>query len=338
MLEAEIFRYQESFDYFYLLGLCCLHTGDFGGAFTYLSRAKNIKFKEPGPLLGLAALYLRRGETDRSLDLYLEIQDADEKNAIVRRGLKIIRRYGGTEELSAWLEAGKLTGLYPSFPAPRRTWKFFIPAGLVLLAIALVCGIVFGIRRLPRPERDGLTDTVLVREEQAEAVEIGGSYRYVLTGDQVLSYYNEARALFNSYHDEGAKRNLNRILESNASSAIKNKARLLKSYTAVPGFDTLKDRFNYGEVAAEPVLYRDCYVLWRGVAANLENTDDKTGFDFLVGYDTRKIMEGAVPVELDFPAGINSSEPLEVLGQIVLLKDDGKDRFMLRGVAIHQGP
>jgi hypothetical protein len=152
----------------------------------------------------------------------------------------------------------------------------------------------------------------------------------------VLSYFNEARNLFNAYHDEGAKRNLNRILESNASAAIKNKASLLKSYTAVPGFDTLKDRFNYAEVAAEPALYRDCYVLWRGAAANIQNDEEKIRFDLLVGYDTRRVMEGAVEVEVNFPAVINPSLPLEVLGRVVLL--DGTEEFMLEGTALHQGP
>jgi hypothetical protein len=205
-------------------------------------------------------------------------------------------------------------------------------------AAVLVCGISIILRSLPKPERNGFAGSVLIREEQSQPVEIGGSYRYVLTRGEVISFYNGARSFFNSYHDEAAKRNLNRILESNASTAIKNKARLLKSYTEAPGFDTLKDRFSYAEVSSEPVLYRDCYVLWRGVAANLETTADKTRFDLLVGYDTRKIMEGAVPVELNFPAGINTTEPLEILGRIVLVRGDGKDQFMLEGIGIHQSP
>jgi tetratricopeptide (TPR) repeat protein len=336
MLEAEVFRYQESFKYFYILGLSCLYAGDFGGAFTYFNRAKNIKFKEPGPLLGLAVLFLRRGETDRALDIYLEIFDADGNNPIVKRGLKVIRQYGGTEGLSAWLEGGKISTLYPPLPSTQGAWKRFLPAAAIVLgAIIIICAIVIGIAKRPRAERSGLAGTVLLQEERSQAVEIGGSYRYVLTTGEVLSYYNEARTLFNSYHDEGAKRNLNRILESNASSAVKNKARLLKSYTDAPGFDTLKDRFSYAEVSAEPWLYRDCYVVWRGSAANVDTGESSIDFDFLVGYDTRRVMEGAVAVRVDFPASINANLPLEVLGRVVPLP--GEEQFMLEGIALHQG-
>jgi hypothetical protein len=339
MLEAEVFRYQESFRYYHILGLSCLYAGDFGGAFTYFNRAKNIKFKEPGPLLGLAVLFLRRGETDRALDLYLEIQEGNEKNPLVQRGLKTIRKYGGTEGFSTWLETGKLSALYPPLPAVPGAWKRLIPGALIVVAAAaLVFGVIFGIVKRPKTERSGLAGTVLLREESSQAVELGGSYRYILSSGEVLSYYNEARSLFNSYHDEGAKRNLNRILESNASGAIKNKARLLMSYTEIPGFDTLKDHFKYAEVFAEPVLYRDCYVLWKGSAANLQNDENSITFDLLVGYDTRKVMEGAVSVSLNFPASIDTTLPLEVLGKIVLLKGSNGEPFMIEGAALHQGP
>jgi tetratricopeptide (TPR) repeat protein len=336
ILEAEVFRYQESFRYFYLLGLCCLYAGDFGGAFTYFNRAKNIKFKEPGPLLGLAVLFLRRGETDRALDIYLEIFDADETNPVVKRGLRIIRKYGGTEGLSAWLESGKISALYPPIPSVPGGWKRFLPAGALFLgAVLIVCGAAAVLVKRPRAERSGLSGTVLLREERSQAVETGGSFRYALTVEEVLSCYNEARALFNAYRDEGAKRNLNRILESNASQAVKNKARLLKSYTETPGFDTLKDRFSYAEVSAEPWLYRDCYVVWRGAAANVETGENSIGFDLLVGYDTRRVMEGAVEVRVDFPASINTGLPLEVLGRVVPLP--GEEKFILEGTALHQG-
>ncbi|MDR1929324.1 MAG: tetratricopeptide repeat protein, partial [Treponema sp.] len=249
---------------------------------------------------------------------------------------RVIRKYGGTEEFQVWLESGKLPGLYPPLPAGPLPWKrLALPAGLVVFAAALACGLFLGLGKKAGPQRSGMEDTVLLREEASGAVETGGSYRYVLTVDQVLSYYNEARALFNSYRDEGAKRNLNRILESNASRAVKNKARLLKSHTVTPGFDTLKDRFSYAEVLAEPLLYRDCHVLWRGSAANVQSGEDSIRFDFLVGYDTRKVMEGAVPVKLDFPARIDTALPLEVLGRVVPLEGGS---FVLEGRAVHQAP
>jgi tetratricopeptide (TPR) repeat protein len=332
LLEVEIFRYQDSFVFHHILGLSCLYSGDFGGALTYFTKAKNIKFQDPMTLLGLAVLFLRRGETDRALDLYLDIQDLEPDNVIAKKGLKIIRKYGGTEELSAWLLKGKLSALYPPLPKTAFTLK---PLPLVIAGalIAATAGIVLGIRFAPPvSQRGGLEQSSLEKEERENPVDSGGSYRYVLTRDQVLSSYTGARNFFNSYRDEAAKRELNRILESNASAAVKNKARLLKGYTEEPGFDSLKDRFSYKEVASDPLLYRDCYVLWKGSAANISTGPDKTSFDLLVGYDTRTVMEGAVTVELDFPAEL-TTEPLEVLGYIV---PSGPEGFSIRGTGIHQ--
>ena len=334
LLEAEVFRYQESYAYYHILGISCLYAGDFGGAFTYFAKAKNIKFREPSTLLGLAALFLRRGETDRALDLYLDIQDVDPKNSTARRALRVIRKYGGTEELNAWLAQGKLGSLYPPLPRAGISIK---PLPLVVSGIILasVIAVVAGIAMFPVNPRRGLDVSALEKAEQEHPVEMGGAYRYALTEDQVLSLYSKARDLFNKYHDEAARRELNKILESNASAAVKNKARLLLDYLEPPGFDTLKDRFTYAEVSADPLLYRDCHVLWRGSAANLRTGTDKTSFELLVGYDTRTVVEGTVTVELDFPADITTIEPLEVLGRVVPLSTD---KFMLTGIGVHQSP
>jgi len=333
MLEAEVIRYRDSHSYYYVLGLICLYAGDFGGAFTYFSRAKSIKLQDPLILLGLAAVFLRRGETDRALDLYLDVQDLDNGNTLAKQGLKVIRKYGGTDQFSAWLGKGKLASLYPSLPWTGISLKPLIIPGIIA---ALALGVFFGVRQLPVNMRGGMEESVLEKEERNNPVEMsGGNFRYILTANQVLSAYNQARGLFNKFQDEAAKRELNRILESNASTPIKNKARLLKNYTKEPGFDTLKDHFTYAEVSADPLLYRDCYVLWRGSAANVKSGFSTVSFDFLVGYDTRTVLEGAVPVELSFAADINTNEPLEVLGRIVPLSTD---RFMIAGSGVHQSP
>jgi tetratricopeptide (TPR) repeat protein len=332
MLESEVFRYQDSFQYYHLLGLCCLYAGDLGGAFTYFNRAKSIKFRETGPLLGLAFYFLKRGDTERAVDLYLDVQDIDDKNKIAGKALNIIRKSG--EDLSAWMQSRKARSLYPPIPAARFNRSVLLaPLALLVCAALVAGGIAFFRSQEPKFRRAGLENSVLANDETSAPVETGGSYRYILTGGEVIGLYNEARVFFNEYRDEKTKYNLNHILESNASPAIKNKATLLKSYTAVPGFDSLKDFFGYKEVAAEPVLYRDCYVVWKGMAANVEQNEHSASFDLLVGYDTRRVMEGAVSVTLNFPAEVNLSVPLEVLGKIVIVSGD---RFMLEAVGIHQ--
>jgi tetratricopeptide (TPR) repeat protein len=341
-LEPEVNRYYGSYWYHYLLGAACLYAGDFGGALTYFKLARDIKIRDPSVLLGMAVLYLRRGETDRALDFYLEVQELDEHNRIAKKALRVIRKYAGLENLTRWIESGRLSSLYPPLPVlPGIRKRIAVSLGTVLLVLALTGGILVKLRVLPfirDAGREGLSTSALVREEEDAPVEIGGSYRYVLTRNDVLNTYGEARNLFTHYRDEAAKVALNRILESNASEAVKNKARVLFSYTETPGFDTLRDRFTYGEIIKEPVLYRDCYVVWRGMATNLDIQQNATSLDFLVGYDTRSTLEGIVPVVFNFSVAVNPDRPLEILGRVVPVLSanaSGQD-IRLEGVALHQ--
>jgi hypothetical protein len=160
----------------------------------------------------------------------------------------------------------------------------------------------------------------------------------VLTRNEVLETYNEARRLFAAYRDEAARLRLNRIMESNSPEPVKNKARLLLSYLEIPGFDSLSklDRFSYADVVKEPALYRDCHVIWRGIASNIEVQDQHTAFDFLVGYDTRRIVEGIVRVDFDFAIAVNPERPVEVLGSVVLLSTEKGTDIRIQGLALNQ--
>ncbi|MDR2150274.1 MAG: tetratricopeptide repeat protein [Spirochaetaceae bacterium] len=349
LLEPEINRYRGFFSYYYLLGVLCLHVGDFGGAFTYLRAARNIKPHEALVLLGLAVLHLRRRETDRAADLYLEVLDRDERNKTARKALKIIRRFAGTDDLIVWIESGKYHRFYPPLPPVKPS---FLQVLLIVLGTLLsTSGVLFVLNRLAlitlpdvpalsyflvKSTRTGFDLSALDWQERSEAAQIAGAYQYILTKTQIIDEYEQARALFTQYRDESAKVILNRILESNASSAIKTKARLLISYMSIPGFDTLHDRFSYSEVNKEPILYRDCYVIWRGVAANVERQQNSTSFNLLVGYDNRITLEGIVSVTFDFALPVNAELPLEVLGKIQLVQGERGLVMSLAGVAIHQ--
>ncbi|GAB1482812.1 hypothetical protein MASR2M78_16280 [Treponema sp.] len=339
LLEPEVVRYHDSFRYYYILGLSCLWAGDSGGALTYFRRAREIKMRESGVLLGLAALHLRRGETDKALDLYLDILDKDPKNKKASRALEVVRKNGDSEALSSYLETGKLRHLYP--PLPRRSTKplAILLGSAVLLAVASLSALlVKGI--IPSPfaakyTRTFLESSSLSTDERSAPVHIGGSYRYVLSAQEVIASYETAQRLFQAFRDEAAKVELNRILESNASASVKVRARTLIAYAVVPGFDTLKDRFSYATVIKEPLLYRDCHIIWRGMAANLKLGEKSTSFDLLVGYDTQSSLEGIVPVRFDFALSVDQERPLEVLAR-VLPSSSSSNPLVLQGLALHQ--
>jgi tetratricopeptide (TPR) repeat protein len=341
VLEPEVNRYHGSFHYYYLLGVCCLHISDFGGALTWFRLAHDAKIRDPLARLGIAALYLRRGETDKAVDYYLEVLESDPKNRIAKKALAVIRRYAGADTFSAWLESGRLSALYPPVPAADiSATEILLPIAALLAAGGIACGVLIRFRLLPNPfaprgSRPGTEQTALTGAERAEPMQTGGSYRYILTISQALDEYEQALSLFTAYRDEAAKIKLNRILESNASEGLKNKSRIIISHMEAPGFDTFKrgDNVPYAEVIKDPALYRGVYVIWQGMATNVAAAENGVTFDFLVGYDTRTPLEGIAPVVFDRVVPINIERPLEVLGRIAPL---GEAAVRLEGAAIHQ--
>jgi len=341
-LEAEANRYYGSFAYYYLLGLSYLYSRVFGMALTYFRLASEQKMRDPSTLLGLAALYLNHGDTDKAINLYLEVQSIEESNKIAKRALKIIRKYPGPENISSWIDSGSLPSVFPPFPKveiPRKTIFLYIigASGVLLIAsgIALKAGL-FSLNGNQPGRRALPVEITLAKEDRDSPVQTGGSYRHILTRSQVLEDYNEAVKLFADYRDDAARVYLNTIIESNAADSIKNRARLLISFMQTPGFDTLKDRFSYSEVIRDPFIYRDCHIIWRGMATNLVVEQNHTSFDFLVGYDTRRTMEGIVQVDYDFAIPVNPERPLEILGRVIPVSSERELKISIQGIALNQ--
>ena len=341
-LECEVTRYDGSFSFFYLLGVFYLHAKIFGRALTYLNLAAKQKMKDTNTMLGLAAYCLNRGDTDRAVNIYLEVQSIDESNRIAKKALKIIRKNPGPENMAAWIDSGRLPELFPPVLKADITRKALV-ARILCAAAAVI--IIFGIAvntgliTLPSAadQRPLPPDFILAREEMTAPLQTGGVYRHEFANiDQVLSEFNEARRLFITNRDDAARVRLNRILESNAPETIKNRARLLMPYLVTPGFDTMRDRFTFSEVTNEPFFFRDCHVIWRGRAANLVIGHDYTSFDLLVGSDDLRIMEGIVHVFYDRAIPVNPERPVEILGRIIPLSADRDPRIRIEGVALNQ--
>jgi tetratricopeptide (TPR) repeat protein len=340
LLESEIYNYRDSFMFYYLLGLCYLYAGNYGNAHDYLMSARRIKTRDTNLILALAALYLRRGDSRRAVSFYLEAQEIEPKNRIAKKALAVLRKYAGTDDLIAWAVSGKIRKLYPPFPYKSKRKAFIIPVVLAGAALVSTAGY-FAAKNYPgaeaeRPKREGWSESVLQKTETEKPAETSGSWTIILTEKQILETYEKGRRLFNEHRDNAAQLEINRILESNANSAIKNKARILSNFLETPGFDTFnqKDNYDYADIIREPLIYQNCFVIWRGMAANIAQEQAGTSFDFLVGYDTRNKLEGIVRVTLPFATEINGEQPLEVLGKIAA--SGTPDIIRLDGVAIHQ--
>jgi tetratricopeptide (TPR) repeat protein len=341
ILEREILRYRDSFRFYYILALSCLRTGDFGRAYTYFKSAHDIKNRDVNVLLGIAALNMKRGENARAVDLYLKVLDIEPANKCAKNALSILRKYGGSEDLHDWLETKKIHKLYPPFPREKLRPSQIITVAFGVLAAAALGTFIAGKLRIidlvffRQEERTGFAVSALSSSDKSKIVETGGAYHTILTEQDVLSAYENARTYFNEYKDNSARIEINRILLSNASEGIKNKAHVLLRYIddVEVGFNTLTERFDYRDVEQESSLYNGCYVAWGGMAANVEQTDNETSFDLLIGYETRRELRGIVRVICPFAFNIDRERPLDVLGRVAA-QDNGT--FNLNAVSIHQ--
>ena len=342
ILTDEEERYYGSYKYNYLYGLICLHAANFVEAKSFFERARKIKPKSDASLmLGFAVLYLKRMDTVQAIHYYLNVQEADPKNKIAKRALGVIRKHSGTEALSDWM-TDNLSKLFPPIPIPAIGSRTIINSFLILSGVFIITFFILnGAKIISGPFKTKTSrptaDFILSSHEKKEPVKLDGYYSYILTRDQAINLYDRALSLFTSYRDEAAKVNINRILESNASEGLKNRARLLMNNMDIPGFDTFKraDNAKYSDVIKETIIYKNVNVIWRGVATNYTITDEETRFDFLVGYDTRRTLEGIVPVVFTIPVSVNIERPLEVLGKITM-DSNSPHGFRLDGTAIHQ--
>jgi len=340
ILRDEEDRYNGSFKYYYLYALISLHAGSYADSHDYLNYARKIRQNDTNLMLCFAVHYLRRINTVQAVNYYLNVLELDPKNKIAKKALSVMRNYSSSESLSEWVSAAdRLNRLFPPIPAPFFTGKKILSTALILTAAAIITFGIIAVKTFnpfkPRSQRS-TAEFTLTSQERKESVETGGYYKYILTRDQAIRHYDQALSLFNSYRDEAAKISLNRILESNASEGLKSRARLLISNMDVPGFDTFKKQDNPSltDVRNEIPAYKDVHVIWKGMATNVDLTDEYTKFDLLVGYDTRTTLEGIIPVNFNIPVSINTERSLEVLGRITF--ESSYNDIWLEGVAIHQ--
>lgn len=335
-LEAKKEIYEENFEYYVTLGIACLYVGDIGASSSYFQLARRIKLTDTRLLLGQAAIFLRRGDTARALQYYLEIKENDPLNKTADEAMEFIRVHGNYDTICRWVDTGKIEQFYP--PLGSNPDKL---AMLGVAGAAFVLGCVFTFIFFPRGQqytgpRADLSKLELSSEEKSDAKEKDlstQSYAIVLSNKEINKKYNDALKYFQAHRDNAAQIEVNMILNSDASLAVKKKARLLMGYFEIPDFDTISDVPSLTDVAANPAMYLDCWVNWGGKISNAITYEDGSyACDLLVGDDALAKYEGSVKVHFDAVPAVDGGRAVKILGKIVL--EDGS--VSLRGRAVYQ--
>lgn len=318
LLEPQVFLFRDNWTYYYTLGMSCLYTGDFAGAYSYLRRAGDLDPERVETFLGIGVVLLRRRQIDVAIQNYLDLIDKDPQNRRAKRALHWIRTLERPDGVVDWFDDGSIDRILP----PRG---LFVPKAVsISLVIAFVIGsaVVFGpsvasfiATTLPQGEqREGSSVLAFTDETQRISEENGALFEF--TEGEIDELLDDIMDAFNDGRDNYVRRELNRIALSNASPRIKEQTALLKEYLSPPDFVSMRDNFTYEDVASNPPLYDGVFVRWRGRIANLVIGDDEIAFDFLVGYDSGSVLEGIVPVTIPFAVLLDDGGSVELIGSV----------------------
>lgn len=321
-LEARADIYEDNFEFYLTLGIACLYVGDVGAASSYFQLARKIKLTDTRLLMGQAAIFLRRGDTARAIQYYLEIKENDPLNKTADEAMEFIRVHGDYDTICRWVDTGKIERFYP--PLGMNPDKVFAVA---LPFIACILGCVFAFKFVPHNHyyvgpRGDLTRLELTDDEKSSAKEKDlstQSYKYILSSKEISKRYESALMYFQAGRDNAAQVEINTLLNSDASLSIKKKAQILMGLLEIPDFDTIADVPSYSQVQENNVIYMDCWVNWGGRVSNAQTYDDGSySCDLLVGDDNLNHYEGTVTVRFDSVPEIDSSRSVKILGKISL--------------------
>ncbi|MBN1686071.1 MAG: tetratricopeptide repeat protein [Spirochaetales bacterium] len=332
LLEPQIFRYRQNYGYFYLVGMSCLNTGDLGGASTYLQRGLGLKPNDANACLGLALVHLKRQEIQEAIRCYLEVLESDPGNKIAARGLTLLQKDASVTGIQQLKDSGRLSRLMPDRRRGAARAAFLIVTFALILTGAFVTLWYTGALDATEVIREPSVEMISI-ENIGNLVDFSGEYRYLLTEKEIRDSFIAAKKHFSNFDDNLAQREINRLLGSNATITVKEQVRLIAGYIPKPNFTTVKHRFDYQVVAADPFLYSDTYVVWSGKLTNLAVSDEKISFDLLVGYEKNQLLLGVVPVVLRFAASLNIGDAVEVLGKVKVTENEG---FYLEVVSLHK--
>jgi tetratricopeptide (TPR) repeat protein len=319
-LSSQIFMYRNNLEFYWILGMACFSTKDWGGAYSYFKRGEDLNGNDPRFKEALALIYLRRRENQKALLTWLELLELNPNNKKAISGLELVR---STEDID-WpyeLDQGKYNHLYPNIPKQTNLGLISAIAGVAIITLGLIISLIIPSATAPEYQRPGI-EILLEADKISELGDFSEFAEIILTDMEIEQLSNDIKNNFNDKKDNLVRYQMNRLLRSNASNSIKeNYARVLPNLKA----PNLSEDFfnpNYLDILDDPPNYDTVYVKLRGLAANVRNSTGGGELNLLVGYETKENLLGEMPVQIPFDFEISGGQALEVLGQIQIVDDE----------------
>ncbi|OQY38881.1 MAG: hypothetical protein B6229_04845 [Spirochaetaceae bacterium 4572_7] len=334
LLESKIPLYVENKEFYYILARAFFYTGDISGAKLYFDRGQKIEWDIDSALY-LGVLGLKRRDFNSSLRIWLDILDEDPNNIRAKRGLAALKKYSTIDDLDNFIRSKKIDSF-----VPRKPYRFSVSGIIALSALVfiLVLGVIVVKTDTVEKVYTAITTKFFVQSKNSDVVDSdrdSGSYfilselnknfidfssqsEYSFSGAQIEEFFKISNNLFLQHKDNRVRTYLNLIKNSNANQQVKQKAEALESYLVDPTWTNFSDSITFKDVYRDTFQYENCFVKWKGKLSNLNIVDKKLHFTLLVGYDSEKILEGIVQVELNENIKIYENQPIEVFGQVIL--------------------
>jgi hypothetical protein len=319
-LEPKVPLFLEDELFYYLLGISCYHTGDIGGSEFYFKRSLQVNHDNVESRLYLATIQLKRKDQANAARLWLNILDSDPGNKFAQRGLNKLKKIKDPSSFEEFINSNELNKLHSHIKGIPLLLKKSMASLFIVIILGFSVYFILPIVTPDKNEREKMANLSL-DNYVGSFVEFEGNFLYTLTGDEIKKLFESAVDDFHNFNDNSLQKKINKLNLSNASNDIKGKISILENLIQNPTFLTLKQNFSYREVQSEPLLYDNCFVLWRGKVTNVSIGSDKITLDFLVGYENEKILEGFIFTEIPFEVSINEAVPVEILGQIKYRND-----------------
>mgnify|MGYP002858373586 CR=1 FL=1 len=310
--------YKEVYDYFFTTGVAYLYEGEIGNAKAYFEKANRIRLTDPLLMDMFAVLHLRNRDTINATCKYLEAQDYDPEDVLAKRGLEFLKNKGTPEEIARLLSSGEIKKFYPPLGVNPDIIMFSVLA--VVFGVLLAIGILFFNGRLPRSSRNVDWSAYTVQtysdyfDDDVDSV-------YELKDREIKKSWEKMKSFIEEERDNAALVEINRLLNSNASSEVKNQVSEAAKLIREPDLMNLKDNFSLQQVLSEPVLYSGCFVYWEGRIMNEIIDSDGYRFDLIIEDESNNKMLG-LPVKFsNVPSPpLDTKRPIRIFGSISLEK------------------
>ena len=325
--------YKDDFNYYLTAGIACMYLGDTGNAKAYFDKARRYRTTDPTLINAQAVLFLRRGDTINASMYYLDVLEYDPENKTAKAALDFIKNKGTPEQIARIVDTGEIRRFYPQLGVNSDIITASVFA--VLLGVMIAFSIIFVSNSRRYSSRRNINLDGYSFTSYSDFMNDNPNDPYFLTDKEIKKSWENIKDLVASERDNAARVEINRLLNSNASTEVKTKVLEVAKSLDVPEFTNIKDTFSLETVLEDPLLYSGCYVYWSGRVMNevVDNEADKYSFDLFMEDKAKNRMLSVHVVFSQIPAPpVDSEKEIKVYGCINF--SDGK--IVLSGKTFYQ--